>query len=460
MKDTDYRNLSFWHESAPGSLDPRPPLASDEQVDVAIVGAGFSGLWTAYYLSELQPGIRIALVEAEIAGFGASGRNGGFAAGVLVGIDTLFDDPSLCDGAIRLQRAMFDSVDEIGRVCEHEGIDCHFAKGGSITVATVEVHRGRLRADLESLRALGFGEDDYRWLEPEECAARVRTSPNLGGLFLRHCAAIHPLRLARGLAERVESRGVKIYERSPARALEPRCVVTPGGRLRADVVVRATEAYTKGIPGHERALIPVHSMMIATEPLPESAWKEMGLANREGVSDPRRYVIYGQRTADDRLAFGTRGNYFYGSRIFDRFSADDPNFAIVQRNAEALFPVLRDFRTTHRWGGSMGISRNWQPKVGIDRAAGFAWIGGYAGTGVAASNLAGRTLAELIVERDSERTALPLVGPPFPNWEPEPMRWIGVTGVKKIGASLDRAELSGRPTPKLRNKLYKAFVLK
>ena len=131
-------------------------------------------------------------------------------------------------------------------------------------------------------------------------------------------------------------------------------------------------------------------------------------------------MIYGQRTADDRLAFGSRGNYFYGSRTFDRFSADDPSFAIVQRNAEALFPVLRDFRITHRWGGPLGISRNWQPKVGIDRAAGFAWIGGYAGEGVAASNLAGRTLAELIVERDSERTALPLVGPPFPNWEPEP----------------------------------------
>ena len=460
MQDSDYRNLSFWHESVPGSLDPRPPLGSDEQVDVAIVGAGYSGLWTAYYLTELQPGIRIALVEAEIAGFGASGRNGGWVVGGLAGLDPLFEDPARRDDAIRLQRTMFDTVDEVGRVSEREGIDCHFAKGGSIGVATVAVHRERLRADLEWWRGLGFGEQDFRWLEAEECGARVRTPANLGGLFFAHCAAIHPMRLARGLAERLEQRGVSIYERSPARALEPRCVVTPGGRLRADVVVRATEAYTKSIPGHERALIPVHSMMIATEPLPESAWKEMGLANRETVGDPRRYVIYCQRTADDRLAFGSRGEYFYGSKAVDRFRADDPAFDVVQANAEALFPVLRDFRITHRWGGPLGIPRDWQPKVGIDRGAGFAWAGGYVGEGVAASNLAGHTLAELILERDSERTTLPLVGPQFPTWEPEPLRWIGVTAVKRIGASLDRAELAGRPTPKLRDKIFKAFVRK
>jgi glycine/D-amino acid oxidase-like deaminating enzyme len=426
-------------------------------VDVAIVGAGYTGLWTAYYLAILEPGIRVAIVEAEIAGFGASGRNGGWCSGTLAGIEDHLTDR---EGAIRLQRAMFETVDEVKCVCEREAIDCHWAKAGTILVATAEAHREQLRGDLERWRELGFGEEDVRWLDAEECASRVRTSRNLGGLFLPHCAAMHPARLARGLADAVERRGVAIYERSPALALEPRSVVTPGGRLRAETVVRATEAYTNTIRGHARTLLPVHSMMIATEPLPESAWKEIGLANRETFGDPRRIVIYGQRTADNRLAFGSRGAYFYGSRIRDHFAPDEEAFRSVQRTAESLFPILRGYRVTHRWGGALGISRDWRPAVGIDREAGLAWAGGYVGEGVAASNLAARTLADLVLGRDTERVRLPLVGPPFPSWEPEPLRWLGVSAVKRLGESLDAAELRGRPTPRLRGALFEAFVRK
>jgi glycine/D-amino acid oxidase-like deaminating enzyme len=271
-----------------------------------------------------------------------------------------------------------------------------------------------------------------------------------------HCAAIHPPRLARGLAEVVERRGVALYERSPALALEPRCVLTRGGRLRADTVVRATEAYSKTLRGHGRALLPLHSMMIATEPLPESAWKQIGLAKRETFSDPRRSVIYGLRTADGRLAFGARGAYFYGSGIRDRF--DKAAFDMVQRTLESLLPVVHGYRITHRWGGALGVPRDWRPSVGIDRKAGLAWAGGYVGEGVAAANLAGRTLADLILERDTERSKLPLVGPRSPSWEPEPLRWLGVAGVRLLGESLDAAERRGRPTPRLRNALFRAFV--
>jgi glycine/D-amino acid oxidase-like deaminating enzyme len=452
----DYRSLSLWHETLSESLEPRPPLASDEHVDVAIVGAGYTGLWSAYYLKAHAPEIRVAVVEAEIAGFGASGRNGGWCLGLLAGGEADLADPALRDGALRLQRAIFETVDEVGRVCEREGIDCHYAKGGTLSIATVEAHRERLRGELEHWRALGFGEEDCRWLAPEECAARLRTSSNLGGLFMPHCAAIHPARLARGLAEVVERRGVALYERSPALALEPRCVLTRGGRLRADTVVRATEAYSKTLRGHGRALLPLHSMMIATEPLPESAWKQIGLAKRETFSDPRRSVIYGLRTADGRLAFGARGAYFYGSGIRDRF--DKAAFDRVQRTLESLLPVVHGYRITHRWGGALGVPRDWRPSVGIDRKAGLAWAGGYVGEGVAAANLAGRTLADLILERDTERSKLPLVGPRSPSWEPEPLRWLGVAGVRLLGESLDAAERRGRPTPRLRNALFRAFV--
>ena len=351
MDTARYRSQSFWHETAPDPLEPRAPLASDDQVDVAIVGAGYTGLWTAYYLKSLDPGLRIAIVEAEIAGFGASGRNGGWCLGTLSGISELVgSDGPQRDAGIRLQRAIFDTVGEIERVCEREKIDCHWARGGNVTVALAPAQVDAVRADVAFWRDLGFGEEDVRWLEPDECRRRVGTAQNLGGFFLAHCAAIHPTRLVRGLADVVEGMGVPIYERSPARSIEQGVVVTDGGRLRADTVVRATEGYSGTLRESERLLLPLHSMMIATEPLPEHVFKEIGLENRETFADPRRMVIYGQRTVDNRLAFGARGRYFYGSGVHDLFSADDPVFAEVKRTLDSLFPVLGEYRVTHRWG--------------------------------------------------------------------------------------------------------------
>ncbi len=428
------------------------------RADVAIDGAGYTGLWTAYYLTALAPGIRVAIVEAEIAGFGASGRNGGWCLGTLAGMESVLADPARREAAIRLQRELFASVDEVGRVCEREGIECDFTKGGYLSIATAPAHRERMRQDLEHWRALGFGEEDWRWLEPEESALRVRARRNLGALFLSHCAALHPARLARGLSDAVERRGATIHERTPALALERRCVVTGRGRLHADTVVCATEAYSRTLRGQRRRLVPMHSMMIATEPLPEAVWKEIGLANRETFGDPRRIVVYGQRTADGRIAFGTRGSYYFGSGIRDRFEPGIAAFARVQRTLESFFPVLRDVAITHRWGGALGVPRNFWPAVGVDRETGFAWAGGYVGEGVAASNLAGRTLAELILGHESERVRLPLVGPPFPNWEPEPLRWLAVRGLLRLGESLDAAELAGRSTPRLRGAIFRSFV--
>jgi glycine/D-amino acid oxidase-like deaminating enzyme len=460
MRDDEYRSISFWHDTMPDEMTPRPSLDTEEVVDVAIVGAGYTGLWTAYYLKKLEPALRVAVVEAEIAGFGASGRNGGWVIGTLAGMDSRIASKGQREGCIALQRALFDSVDEIGRVCEQESIDCHFAKGGNITVATAEAHRELLLKEASHWHDLGFGEEDVRWLEPDACAGHVSTSSNFGGLFLAHCAAIHPARLVRGLAQAVEARGVTLYERSPALALEPGCVVTKDGRLRARTVVRATEAYTKSLRGHARTLLPLHSMMIATEPMPESTWKQIGLHRRETFADPRRTVIYGQRTADDRLAFGARGRYFFGSGIRDRFSPSDATFRRVHEVLVSLFPIVSQHSITHRWGGPLGVPRDWRPSVGIDREAGLAWGGGYVGEGVAASNLAGRTLAELIVERETERTRLPLVGWPSRSWEPEPLRWLAAAGVLHVGESLDAAERRGRRAPPLRKALFSHLVRK
>jgi glycine/D-amino acid oxidase-like deaminating enzyme len=456
----DYRALSLWHDTLSGPIVPRPQLAGDVRADVAIAGAGYTGLWTAWYLTQLEPGLRVAMVEAEVAGFGASGRNGGWCLGSMAGSEQLLAGPDGRAGVIALQRALFDTVDEVGRVCAQAGIDCHFRKSGTVSVATAPAHVAALEEELAAQRALGFGEADYRWLEPEACRALVRTSRNLGGLYNRHCAALHPARLARGLAEAVERRGVAIYERSPATSLERGAIATPSGRVLADTVVRATEAYTARLAGHQRAFIPVHSLMIATGPLPEPVWKEIGLPERETFGDPRRVVVYAQRTADDRLAFGSRGMYLFGSRIQDRFPATHAYFEFVRSAMESLFPVLRGHAITHRWGGALAIPRDWRPSVWLDRDRGLAAAGGYVGEGVAASNLAGRTLAELILRRESPRTSLPIVGHRSPRWEREPLRYLGVTAVRRIAESLDRSEFAGKSAPRLRSAIFDAFVRK
>jgi glycine/D-amino acid oxidase-like deaminating enzyme len=438
-----YREISLWFDTLPeATIQPRAPLEGDSELDVAIVGAGFSGLWTAYYLARLRPELRIGIVESEVAGYGASGRNGGWCIGLLAGIEGLMARAERRAAALALQRAMFATVDEVGRVAAAEGIDCHYRKGGSVRVAVTPAEERELRKHTDSLAAR-FGRENFRWLEADEAAAHVRLRGGLGGMYFPHCAALHPARLARGLAERVERLGVRVFERSPVLRLEPGRASTPRGSIRAPLIVRATEAYTAELPGHHRALLPMHSWMLATEPLPDSVWKEIGLANAETFGDGRRVTTYGQRTADGRLAFGGCGTYRYGSRIIRHFPATHRCFAELERIVRELLPPLRDARITHRWGGALGVPRNLQTRVGLDRARGLGWIGGYFGEGVAASNLAGRTLAELIAGTESERTRLALVGPPSRAWEPEPLRFLAVRGALGLAAAADRASAAG-----------------
>jgi glycine/D-amino acid oxidase-like deaminating enzyme len=271
MENQDYRTLSLWHDTLPEPIEPRAPLEGDEQVDVVVVGAGYTGLWTAYYLKTLQPDLRVAVVEAEFAGFGASGRNGGWCEGFIAGLDDQLEDTRQRAPALALQRAMFDTVDEVGRVTEREGIDCHFKKGGCLRLATSGPQLADMRASMQFYRELGFGDDVFRWIEPGEADERGRFPASRASIYSPHCAAIHPARLARGLADCVEAKGVTLYERSPVLRIENRRVVTAGGSVRADTVVRAIEGYTPRLPSERRTLIPLHSQMIATEPLPASA---------------------------------------------------------------------------------------------------------------------------------------------------------------------------------------------
>ncbi len=442
-----YAGVSFWFDSLPAPVAARGPLDRDVDCDVAIVGAGFTGLWTAYYLQQLAPDRSIVVLEREVAGFGASGRNGGWCSALFATSLAQLARLHGLEAAQAMRGALEQSVDEVGAVARAEGIDCHYVKSGAIVALRSPAQLARTREEIAEARALGVGEDDLRLLEPEEAAERIGATRLLGATYSPHCAAIHPARLARGLADVVERRGARIYEQTAVRAITAGRVETATGTLRARTVVRATEAYTAQLPGSRRDVAPVYSLMLATEPLPAAAWEEIGLAEREVFADHRHLIVYGQRTADGRIAFGGRGApYHFGSRIRPELDRNDRVHDALRDALVGLFPVLEGAAITHRWGGPLGIPRDWYPSVGYDPAAQLAWAQGYVGDGVATTNLAGRTLAALVSGVRDARSELCWVGHRSPRWEPEPLRYLGVNLGLALMTSADRAEeRTGRP---------------
>lgn len=447
----DYRHLSLWHDTAGEELVPRTSLATSLDVDVVIVGAGYTGLWTAYYLKESDPSLRLAIVESEIAGFGASGRNGGWCAGEIAGNREKMASTAGRGAVVALERQMFATVDEVARVVSREGIDCHFHKGGIVTFARSPAQVLRLQKRIEYERSWGFGPEDFSWIPQSEVDRLGRVSDSHGALFTPHAAAIHPLRLVRGLARVVEARGVRIFERTRARSVEPGLVRTEGGDIKADVVLRCTEAFTVQLPGHRRTFIPLYSLMLATEPLPDTFWDRVGLGDRQVFNDARHLIIYGQRTADGRLAFGGRGAlYHFGSALSPEFDRRPSVHASLRRILWGLFPDLGSASVSHEWGGAVAIPRDWRPSVFFDRRVGVGDAGGYVGEGVAASNLAGRTLADLVLNKDTELTRLPWVGHRSPRWELEPLRWLGVNAGTLLAPVADSVEdRTGKPSRRL-----------
>ena len=431
----------MWHDTLPVDdlLEPRPGLPGDLQVDVAIVGAGFTGLWTAHYLCEADPTLRIAVIERNIAGFGASGRNGGWASALLpMSLDVIAHSHGR-DAAVRMQRAMYASVDEIGRAAAQLGIDCHFAKGGTLGLVRNPAQAPRVHAELRHKNKYDLHDDV--WLDRAETFQRTTATDVIGASYSPHCAAIHPARLARGLAASVVSRGVGIYEQTSVDVIEPHRVHTDHGTVRADFVLRATEGFTPALRGHHRAMVPIYSLMIATEPLPDEVWTQIGLRERETFNDARHSVIYGQRTADGRFAFGGRGApYHYASAINPDFDRNAHVHAKIHETIVELYPQIKGAQITHRWGGPLGATRDWQCGVGLDRATGLAWAGGYVGDGVTTTNLAGRTVADLILGRETDHTALAWVGHTSRRWEPEPLRWIAIRSALRLALAADRYE--------------------
>ncbi|HEX8827085.1 MAG TPA: FAD-dependent oxidoreductase [Xanthobacteraceae bacterium] len=425
-----YSDTSFWFGTLGETVVPRPALDGHIEADVAIVGAGYTGLWTAYYLKLHAPHLRVVILEAETAGFGASGRNGGWVAGYVTGLEKYVAHLPVA-GKRATCNMLFHNVDAIKQVLDTEGIDADFHKGGVIyAAARFREQEKRQRELLAQLYAAGHTEDDCFWLDREALESKVRLRGGYGGIFKRHCATINPAKMVRGLAKAVERRGVEIYEQSRVTSISSGRVSTATGSVKAGIVVPAMEGYSTTVPNFGRYVIPVQSLIIATEPLSDEQWDQIGLSERPAFCDGSKMVSYGQRSRDGRLIFGARGGYVFGGKPKSDFKLADPEFRLREALLHDLFPMLKDVRITHGWGGSLGMARGFAPHVVFDRAAGMGMAGGYGGQGVGPSHLFARTLADLILGRATELTSAPWVfdqsnsRSALRSWEPEPIRWL------------------------------------
>jgi len=442
--------ISYWWQALGGYPPRRPSLPGPLEADVCIVGGGYTGLWTAYYLAGQRPGARIVVLEAAFAGYGASGRNGGWVTPELPGSRARYARAAGGAAGVReLEAALRSTVDEVGRVCQAESIACDFVKGGRLSVATSPTQLARLRDGLSAARARGEGDDICQFLTGAETRERVNVAGVLGGLYAPASARIQPAALAAGLAAAAERRGVEIYEATPVSAIEPgsrpgAVARTAFGDVRARSVLRCTEGYTAALPGLRRALLPMNSHMVVTEPLPPAVWQEIGWTGCETLADEAHAYVYGQRTADGRIALGGRGVPYRFASATDHLGMTDPaTVAALTGVLRRLFPAAASAGIGHAWCGVLGVPRDWCASVTYHPASGMGWAGGYTGHGVAAANLAGRTLADLVTGEKSALTGLPWVGHRGRTWEPEPARWAGVHGLYALYRLADRLESGG-----------------
>jgi glycine/D-amino acid oxidase-like deaminating enzyme len=428
------QDISHWFAEIYGDnaiIPTRDPLPGSMKADVAIVGAGYTGLWTAYELLRSSPGMKVVVLDAKFVGYGPSGRNGGAAISQIVGSRDFWAKRGGHEGAIGMERAVQAGVDEIGKAVEREGIDCAFAKNGVLMLARTPLEARLFRESVEEDRHWGFGPEDTVYLDQEQASARIRAHNLLGAKYNSHCASINPAKLVQGLAEAVERLGGTIYEQTKVQSIEPRRAVTERGTVEAGYVIRATEAYTGWLQGHKRAIVPVHTTMIATEPISDALWSEIGWEKRETVLAEHPF-LHLQHTADHRITIGgddPKVPYRFGSGTSTDAQPPQDLQQHYYQQLVKLFPALRGIKIAHSWSGIFGAPRDWAPSVGVSHETGLGWAGGYVGEGVVPSNMAGRTLRDLILKQDTEMTRLPWVRSHPRNWEPEPIRAVGSAAI-------------------------------
>lgn len=432
--------ISFWHatDGTAPAQPPRAPLTGNTTADVVIVGGGYTGLWTAYYLKTAAPDLRVTVLEQKFCGYGASGRNGGWLYNGIAGRDR-YAALHGHQAAQRLQHAMNETVTEVIDTAAKEGIDADIHRGGVLEVARTPAQLSRLKAFHTA--ELAFGETDRELYDATDTRARINVADAVGSSWTPHGARIHPLKLVNGLAAACERLGVVIHESTPVTEIAPRRALTPYGTVRAPYVLRCTEGFTAALKGQKRSWLPMNSSMIATAPLPPDVWSQLGWSGAATLGDMAHAYMYAQRTADDRIAIGGRGvPYRYGSRTDNDGRTQPATITALTSLLESFFPALAGVEITHAWSGVLGVPRDWCATVTLDATTGLGWAGGYVGSGVATANLAARTLRDLVLNDKTDLTTLPWVNHRVRRWEPEPFRWLGVQALYAAYREADRRE--------------------
>lgn len=443
--------ISYWLESCGDDLSPRPALTGDTSADVVILGGGFTALWTAWFLLDLEPSLDIVVVEREFVGFGASGRNGGWCSPRHSVEPHAMIRRFGLDATRRTILGLEAMVGQIGQICAEAGIDAEYRTTGLLTIARTAHQLAGLSSTMKTYQRLGLTADK-RLIDASEAWDRVHVTKVLGGLANDQGAAVHPGKLVRGLARALEARGVRIYEGTEAKAVRfgaDAALETPGGVVAARrALVTAGEAYLAELAPFTRDLLPMSSMIVLTEPLSAAQWEAVGWDRGESLSSPVHTKNYLTRTSDGRILYGSRGApYQYASRTPEAAVRDEAVFRKMRADVREWWPALSDVRFTHAWGGYLGVPRDWVPTVWFDRDSRHARCGGYTGRGVTGTAFAANLLAALILDRPHAHAGLPFHRPTTPRWEVEPFRWAGVRYVQEAFQRIDAADAQGLSPP-------------
>ena len=418
----DYSDKGLWHATY-GPYEPNPPLAGDLQVDVAIVGGGFTGMATAYYLLKAEPRMKVVVLESEVVGYGASGRNGSFAMTVIgLGLDLLVKLKGR-ERALEGHRYMERAVDTVGSLVEEEKLDCDHIRPGFLRMATSPAYVKRIQHEIELAHSLGI--TGIEWLDRDDAREQVRSDLYLGAWWEPRLALVNPLKLVRETKRVAEGLGAEIYEHSPVTRIERDRgfrLSTPGGAVTAGKLVFATNAYSHLIPEIGRRQIPAWTYVVATEPLSDEQLAAIGWRNRQGVEDARNLIHYYRITPDNRLLMG-------GGPVGLTYGGDmerDSNVAAwthLEQHIAQLFPPLKGVRIAHRWGGPFSVTTDLTPALGYLGDKRAVYSVGCIGHGVSMTHLNGQTIRDLILERQTDLTDVFLVNRRVIPWPGEPARF-------------------------------------
>lgn len=427
--DQAYGSLAYWRASVPG-FPARPAPPRNITYDVAVVGGGFHGLWTAYQLRKADPSLSVAVVEQNHIGFGASGRNGGFA---MTKVGLRLGDLERNYGREAVKRVydqMSATVDQLVQTVGAEGIDCELDYGGLLVVAMNPAQEVRLRKELEAAERIGLS--DHRALTGAELRARVNSPVYLSGAYERHCAVLHPLKLALGLAQVVTRSGAVIFENARIASIdfdgEIPVLHAAGGDIRARKVVMATNAWASEHKYFGQTIVPVYTYIVATEPLSEAVWAQIGWEGREGIEDSRSHIHFYRRTHDGRLLFGGTDNIIpFMGRIDKSHDRNERCFARLRRAITTVFPQLASVAIDYRWGGAFAMTPDFLPRYGTLFGGRLVYGHGCCGHGVGLSYLGGEIMRDLVLERPTKGDELFFMPASKAAYPPEPLRSVGGT---------------------------------